>query len=393
MATFLHDVIDYARHNEEVRAVMDSYNARRPIRVPLIVQGSITNYFFNPELNTSGLSFERFFKDPDVQIRAQLAHQYWLRHHVVCDLEMGLPEKWGLRVDFQNSYDASWAGAPVLYIENQLPDTEPIFADRREKLYDMPKILPADGGVIGEGISYIDYMEDYCRRNEFMGRPIAPPRAYPGEGCDGALDLAYKLRGAENVLLDMLDEDGYYEDLMTWITDNLIRRMRALRALHRARWGDDPGFGFADDAVTMLSHDMYKKYVLPYHKRIFDEFSNGKKCGMHLCGANMQHYESLVRELPIDSLDTGFPVDHGLLRRQVGPDVTLYTGPTVMLLQTGSADAIRAEAKRILESGVTEGGRYVMIAANNMAPRTPVENIQTLYDAVRTYGIYKGGVE
>lgn len=389
MATFIRAPIDYERHNDEVRRVLAAYEAGRPIRVPLKIAGSITNFFFNPELNTNRLTFEQFFKDPAVQIEAQLHYAYWARHHLMVDHEMGLPETFSLRVDFQNSYDASWAGARVRYLENQLPDTEPIFAEHKEKLYDMPKLLPIESGLIGDGIAFIEYMEDYCGRNDFMGRPIAPPRAYPGEGCDGVLDLAYKLRGAENILYDMVDDDGYYEDLMEWITNNLIHRMRTLRERHARRWGDVPAFSFADDAITMISHDMYKDYVLPYHKRIFDEFSGGKLCGMHLCGANMHHFGQLVKELPIGALDTGFPVDHGLLRKLVGPDIELYTGPTVMLLQHGPVDAIVKEARSILRSGVAEGGKYVMIAANNLAPCTPVEHIAALYQVVRAEGRYE----
>ena len=389
MSYFIDGAYDYERHNDEAREVMGRYREGKPVRAPLNVHGSITNYFFNPELNTRSLTFEQFFKDPDVQIRAQLEYQHWVKHNVVCDREMGLPERWELGVDFQNSYDASWAGAPMLYFDGQLPDTPPIFAESREKLYDMPETLPLDGGAIGDGIAFVDYMEDYCKTHDFMDRPITPPKRYLGELCDGVFDLAYKLRGAENLFYDMLDEDGYYEDLMEWITKNLMNRMRALRAKHLERWGDAPGFSYADDAIALISHDMYKKYVLPYHKRFFDEFlPEGGKCGVHLCGDCMHHYGELVKELPIDAFDTGFPVDHGLLRELTGPDVALYTGPTVMLLQSGTRAQIRAEAERILKSGVTKGGRYVMIAANNMAPLTPVENVAALYEAVKEYGRY-----
>ena len=367
---------------------MESYNKGEPIRVPLQIHGSITNYFFNPDLNTKGLTFEQFFKDPDVQINAHLEYQHWVRHHILCDHEMGIPEHWYLRVDFQNSYDASWAGAPIHYIEGQLPDTLPIFNKNREKLYDMPKLLPADSGVIGEGMAYIDYMTEYCKTHDFMGRPIKPPQSFLGEFCDGIFTLACKLRGAENLILDMTDEDGYYEDIMEWLTENLIHRMKTLRKMHTERWGDKPGFFFADDSIELLSHDMYKQYVLPYHKRLFDAISDGQKCSMHICGSNMHHYGELVKELPINGFDTGFPVNHGLLRDLVGPEVTLYTGPTVMLLQSGEPDDIRKEVKRILESGVTKGGKYIMIAANNLAPCTPVENIKLLYEAVKEYGVY-----
>lgn len=389
MSSFLKERIDFARHNAEVEQVWSAYYAGQPVRVPFRAYGSITNYFFNPELNTAGLTFEQFFKDPDVQIRAQLEYQNWCRHNLWCDQLMGPPDEWQLGVDFQNSYDASWAGAEMIYLPGGLPDTRILF-DKKEKLYDMPKLLPLDSGLIGTGMEYIDYMERYCRRNEYMGRPIRPPRAYLGEGCDGVFDLAYKLRGVENLLMDMLDDEEYYADLMEWITDNLINRMLKLRRLHAQRWGSAPSdFFFADDAITMLSHDMYKQYVLPYHRRVLDALSPGKKCGMHLCGANMQHFAGLVRELPIDALDTGFPVDHGLLRQQVGPDVQISGGPTVMLAKSGPIDALCAEGRRILESGVMAGGRFIMILANNMAPCTPVENVAALYRTVRRYGVYR----
>ena len=388
MSTFLNQTIDFKRHNEMVETVWASFNDGKPVRVPLQIHGSITNYFFNPQLNTHGFTFEQFFKDPQVQINAQLEYTNWIKHNVIFDHEMGVPESWHLWVDFQNSFEASWVGAPMQYIEGQLPDTLPIFDANRDKLYEMPKVLPIERGVLADGMAFMDYMTDYCKSHEYMGRPIVPPQRFVGEFSDGVFTLACKLRGAENLIYDMLDECGYYEDLMEWLTENLINRMLTLRKMRMERWGQPIDFFYADDSIELLSYEMYKKYVLPYQKRIFDALAGGKKCGVHLCGNSMHLFEGLVRDLPINALDTGFPIDHGKLRKMVGPDITLYTGPTIMLLQNGSEDAVRAEVKRILETGITEGGKYVMIAANNMAPRTPVQNIRAMYEALQEYGRY-----
>jgi hypothetical protein len=35
-----------------------------------------------------------------------------------------------------------------------------------------------------------------------------------------------------------------------------------------------------------------------------------------------------------------------------------------------------------------EGGRFVLIAANNLAPCTPVEHVVALYEAAKEYGVY-----
>ena len=35
-----------------------------------------------------------------------------------------------------------------------------------------------------------------------------------------------------------------------------------------------------------------------------------------------------------------------------------------------------------------EGGKFVLIAANNMAPCTPVEHVAAMYQAAREFGQY-----
>jgi uroporphyrinogen-III decarboxylase len=59
-----------------------------------------------------------------------------------------------------------------------------------------------------------------------------------------------------------------------------------------------------------------------------------------------------------------------------------------MLLKDGRPEEIRKEVKRICESGIMRGGRFVLREANNLAPGTPVENIEAMYAAGREYGRY-----
>jgi hypothetical protein len=80
---------------------------------------------------------------------------------------------------------------------------------------------------------------------------------------------------------------------------------------------------------------------------------------------------------------TGFPVDHGWLRRELGPEVRISGGPSVMLVKDGPVSAIRNQVRDICESGIMEGGKFILIAANNMAPSTPVEHEATVRALVR----------
>ena len=140
--------------------------------------------------------------------------------------------------------------------------------------------------------------------------------------------------------------------------------------------------------MALISTQQYAEYVLPYHKRFFEEFSDGSPASIHLCGDSTRHFKFLKDNLNIMSFDTGFPVDHGALRRELGPEVQINGGPTIMTVKYASKGEIEAEARRICESGVMEGGKFIMIDANNMAPCTPVENVMALYEATKKYGVY-----
>ena len=397
MSWFLQEPVDIEKHNAEVAAVWKAYREGTPYRVPVSTHGSIRNLIQNPALNDTGYTFADFFADPEAQIQCQLAYQTWCRHHVLCDREMGLPrEGWTLSVDFQNSYDAGWFGAPLLCDRNVVPDTVEILRDDKRRLYEMECPDPLRGGLMGRAVEFYEYMHQRCRNLQFEGLPVLPPRTIPGEGCDGPLDAAYKLRGAAEVCLDMVADPDYYHDLMEFITTCLILRMKAIRQWRWERHPGSPdrgqfqqsGFGFADDAVVLLSLEQYQEFVFPYHKRLVDEFSDGGRTRVHLCGDAARFFPFLRDRLNVYSFDTGFPVDYDWVRRELGPEVEISGGPPVMLIKDGPVAAIREKVREICGSGIMEGGRFIFIAANNMAPFTPVEHVAAFYEAAKEFGRY-----
>ena len=396
MGFFLAEPVDFARHNEEVTRVWEAYRERRPYRVPVRVIGSISNLFGNPAVNHTGLTFEDFFTDPQAQIDAQLAYDRWVRYHWICDREMGPPSQgWQLRVDFQNSYEAGWFGAPLKFAGDAVPDTIEILKENPAALYDMPDPDPLRDGLMGRAVEFCEYMSDRCRSLEFEGRPVLPPSTLPGEGTDGPFTIACKLRGLAECCLDMYENPRFFHDLMAYVTRNTIRRMKAVREW---RWARSPSasdrgryrskdWGFADDAIAMLSPRQYQEHVFPYHRQLAEEFGDGP-ISIHLCGDATHHFPFLHEHLNVQSFDTGFPVDFARLRRQLGPGVEILGGPTIMLLREGTPKEVREEVRRICASGIMEGGRFILREANNLAPCTPIENLQTMYVAAMEFGRY-----
>lgn len=398
MSWHLCEPIDFETHNQESKSVWEAYNRGRPYRVPVLIGGSIRNLLENPSINRTGFTFDDFFTDPEAQIQAQLAYQKWVRYNVICDREMGPPKNgWELSVDFQNSWEQGWFGCPVKLQAGKVPDTTEILKDNKHALYNIDPPDPLRGNLAARGMEFFEYMHDRCSDMEFEGLPVNPPATIPGEGTDGVFTMAVKLRGTVEACIDMYEDPTYFHDLLDFVTNNIIRRIKAVKewrwlhnesAVDRGRY-KTANWGFADDSIAMLSEKDYAEHIYPYHKRLRDELSDGSPISMHLCGDATHLFPFLNARLNVKSFDTGFPVDFGKLRDTLGPDVQIYGGPSVMVLRSGPPAAIKAEVERICSSGIMAGGRFVLREGNNMAPGTPVEHVMAMYNAGKQNGRYK----
>ena len=378
--------IDFEAHNAEVREVWRRFREGNPIRVPMTLGIASRFTLLNPQANPEGVTYEQYFTDPDVMFERQLAHHHWVRHNLPYDAELGLPETWTVNVDFQNSYEQLWYGAPLRFIDGDVPDTPPFLTDANK--WDFIAAGPPGpfGGWMGRAWDYYEHFRQKAAGTEFHGRPVQAG-SLPGCGTDGTFTIACALRGPTELCLDMYADPEFYHALMNLIVEATIARIYAFRErLGKPR--ESRAWGFADDSIQLVSDATYRELILPYHKRLFDEFGADGPNSIHLCGDATHLFRTIRDELHATSFDTGFPVDHGWLRRELGPDVKIQGGPHVELLRSGTPEAVRAETKRILESGVMDGGTFVLREGNNLAPGTPIANIAAMYDACKQFGSY-----
>jgi len=59
----------------------------------------------------------------------------------------------------------------------------------------------------------------------------------------------------------------------------------------------------------------------------------------------------------------------------------------VNFLMRSTPAEVREEVRRILGTGVLDGGKFVLREGNNLAPGTPLENTEAMYRAGREFGI------
>ena len=374
---------DFAQHNAEVKALWAAFPAGQAPRVPIVFGTNARYYMVNASANPDGVDFQRYTENPDVMFDTVLRFQRWTQFNLLQDAELGLPERWRITPDFQNYYEAAYFGSTVEYFPGQVPDTQPEFAAAPERL--MEHGLPAPfAGFGGKALTYFEHFQARANRETFLDRPITITA--PLCGTDGVMTVACNLFGASFVCEALADEPERLHKLFEFITEATIHRMTAWRKLGGIPVPND-GFGFADDSVAMISNGMYRDHVLPYHRRLVDAFSSATQLrGIHLCGDSTRHFRTLRDELNVQVFDTGFPVDFGGLRQDLGPLVRLQGGPHVELVRSATPAAIRAEVQRVLQTGVSAGRRFVLREGNNLAPGTPLENTEALYNAGREFG-------
>ena len=378
LATF-----DFATHNAEVKACWDALNGRRPYRIPVIL-GTNTRYFmFNAAANPEHVPFRAYIEDPDVMFDQQLRFARWSRFNLLQDGELGLPEAWNIGPDFQNFYEAAWFGCPVEYFDDQVPDTLPAFEDHPERV--MENGLPDPfGGFYGKVLEYYDHYQARAARETYLGLPIKANPPGCGFGSDGPFTVACNLFSPSFVCEAMLAEPERFHRLMDFITTATIRRIAAWR--QKFGQPERQGGWFNDDSIAMISTDSYRQHVMQYHRRMFDALATDAPRGTHLCGDSTRHFRTLFDELNVQTFDTGFPVNFGAIRKTLGPAARIQGGPHVDLVLRGSPGDVYAESRRILQSGILEGGLFVLREGNNLAPYTPLENTEAMFRAGREFG-------
>jgi hypothetical protein len=368
--------------------VWAAYRSGAPTRVPVMLSTNPRVVIENPQWNPDRFTFEQCQHDPQAHLEMVLIHELYRRRvlHRYSDGPTELPEVWEVGQVEYNVYEAAQLGATVCYPPGQVPVTEPPFADDdcREDVFDQDIEQPLSSAYWRERLAFWERLDALAGSTRFEGRPVRLLPLAP-MGTDGPVTVASNLRGAA-FMMDLAADPEYADRLMAFVCAAVDHRRRAWRA----RWGDRVsmnGAFVADDSCALIGLEMYRRQVLPHHRRLYDAMGDGPR-GMHMCGHATHLFATLHRELNVTSFDTGFPVDHGRLRRELGPQVEILGGPEVDLLLHGTPDAVHERTRAILASGVTEGGRFVLREANNLPPHVPEANLAAMYDAALRHPLH-----
>ncbi len=203
----------------------------------------------------------------------------------------------------------------------------------------------------------------------------------------GVLEWAMWIMGYEPLCYALEDDPELVEQVFARVGELVLAANETLATMDMigALWlGDDMGFKHA----TMLSPELLRKLVLPWHRRIAQAaHAAGKPFLLHSCGNLTEIMDDLIDYVGIDAKhsfeDVIEPVTEA--KRRYGGRIALLGGIDMDLLARGTEEQVRRRTREVLEA-CAPGGGYALGSGNTVANYVKVENFLAMLDEGLRYG-------
>jgi len=201
---------------------------------------------------------------------------------------------------------------------------------------------------------------------------------------DGHLfEIAWALRGMQNLLEDMLLHPDFVDELMGAITEYHLPLIReAVRYdIDAFCFGDDWG----SERGLIMGPKFWRRFIKPYMKCMFDEVHAADKFVI-------LHSDGDITEILPDLIEIGLDVYNPFqpdvmnvyeIKKCYGDRLCFYGGISVQnLLPFGTPQQIKDEVQRMIRE-VGKGGGYILAPSHAILADTPVENVVALIESVQ----------
>ena len=192
------------------------------------------------------------------------------------------------------------------------------------------------------------------------------------------------LEGLSYLLYDDPDLVGAVFQKVGEAIYNFYKRLVGLPGLVGFLQGDDMGH----KTSTLVSPDVLRKHVLPWHKKLAELcHDNGLFYCLHSCGNVEPIMEDLIEHVKIDGKhsfeDAVMPVWE--FKRRYGGKISILGGVDVDKLSRFSEAELRRHVRRVLDECVPGGG-FALGSGNSIADYVPMENYLIMLDEGLRWG-------
>ncbi|MFQ3549079.1 MAG: uroporphyrinogen decarboxylase family protein [Armatimonadota bacterium] len=209
------------------------------------------------------------------------------------------------------------------------------------------------------------------------------------------LESGQNLRGWDQFMVDMAGDPEFTHVMLDRLADSHIENLkRFLEAVgpyvQLIQMGDDLG----TQSAPQLSVNMYREFIKPRHKRVYDYVKQNSDIHvfLHSCGS--------IYDLIPDLIDAGVEVlnpvqtsaanmDPRKLKDEFGDKLTFWGGgcDTQTILPNAKPEEIRKHVKERMEI-FKPGGGFIFNQVHNVQANVAPENIIAMFDAAYEFGWY-----
>lgn len=191
-------------------------------------------------------------------------------------------------------------------------------------------------------------------------------------------ERAWSMRGMENVLMDMIEEPDFVEELLDTIADYNIK------IIDIALEYDIDGFKFGDDwgqqSGLIMGPNYWRRFIKPRVARMYQRVKNkGKFVLQHSCGDIHEIFEDAI-EIGLDVYQTFQPEIYNLkeVKAKFGSRLTFWGGiSTQKLLPYATPEEVSRVTREIMDVMKTGGG-YIVGPTHTVPGDVPPENIMAM---------------
>ncbi len=214
--------------------------------------------------------------------------------------------------------------------------------------------------------------------------------------CAGLLEMAIRLRGMENSLMDLLLD----KENAGLLLDKILKVKMDFWEMALAELGDVVDvIAEADDFGTqtsqLISGDTFREIIKPRQVELISLMKSKApkaKIFFHSCG-NIRPILPDFIEMGIDIINPvhirAEGMEPGELKKDFGNDIVFWGGgvDTQDTLPNGTPQSVQDEVKKNIEL-LAPGGGFIFNTIHNIQADIPPENIVSMYETVLKYGKY-----
>lgn len=203
----------------------------------------------------------------------------------------------------------------------------------------------------------------------------------------GLFERAWLLRGMEALLVDMVEQPAFVDELLDGILDLHLEVMAvaARRLPLEAYFGGDD---WSDQRGPMMGLGLWRRFFKPRLARmIASAHAFGLPYVVHSCGNVLPYVDDLL-EIGLDGLESLQPeaTDIFTLKRKTAGRMFLIGGLGVQsTMPFGSPDDVRQTVRRLIAE-MGQGGGYLLSPAKPLLEDVPTENAAALLEVLWEQG-------